>query len=119
MKKTTQAVRGILFVAAVILAFYAGGALKEKEERDSRQRRCQTLLSFAVDKLDSQDLSEQGVREALLSDLYAAYEYCDKPQLAAEIHAVWNALVFDSAEDESALSSQLEILSEAINADSP
>ena len=44
MKKTTQAVLGILFVAAVILAFYAGGALKEKEEWDSRQRRCQTLL---------------------------------------------------------------------------
>lgn len=52
--------------------------------------------------------------EALISDLYAAYEYCDAPNLAAEIHTIWNTLLFNPIEDENALSMQLKTLSDAM-----
>lgn len=117
MKKSTQAVLAMVFAAALLLAFWAGSTLKETEQRNARRQRCQVLLSFAVDKLDNQDLSEQGIKEALVSDLYAAYEYCDSPELAAEIHRVWNTLVFDSLEDTNSLSAYLKTLSDALNAE--
>ena len=50
----------------------------------------------------------------MISDLYAAYEYCDTPNLAAEIHTIWNTLLFDPIEDENALSMQLKTLSDAM-----
>lgn len=50
----------------------------------------------------------------MISDLYAAYEYCDAPNLAAEIHTIWNTLLFNPIEDENALSMQLKTLSDAM-----
>ncbi len=50
----------------------------------------------------------------MISDLYAAYEYCDTPNLAAEIHTIWNTLLFNPIEDENALSMQLKTLSDAM-----
>lgn len=114
MKNYAKVIIAMIFAAAIPLAFYAGSTLKEKEVHHDRRQRCQTLLSFAVDKLDNQGLSEQGVREALISDLYAAYEYCDTPNLAAEIHTIWNTLLFNPIEDENALSMQLKTLSDAM-----
>ena len=46
----------------------------------------------------------------MISDLYAAYEYCDAPNLAAEIHTIWNTLLFNPIEDDNALSMQLKTL---------
>ncbi len=52
--------------------------------------------------------------EALFSDLYAAYEYCDAPNLAAEIHTIWNTLLFNPFENLIARSMQLKNVSDAM-----
>ncbi len=52
--------------------------------------------------------------EALISYLYAAYEYCETPNLAAEIHTIWTTLLFNPIEDDNARSMQLKTLSDAM-----
>ena len=57
-------------------------------------------------------ISILGIGFSLLN--YAAYEYCDTPNLAAEIHTIWNTLLFNPIEDDNALSMQLKTLSDAM-----
>ena len=72
--------------------------MKEKEYMESREQRCQRLMLFAIDKVENHDLSESGVREALISDLYAAHELCDNPELDAQLNNLWNNLIYRSDE---------------------
>ncbi len=50
----------------------------------------------------------------MISDLYAAYEYCDAPIWLRRLHTIWNTLLFNPIEDENALSMQLKTLSDAM-----
>lgn len=38
---------------------------------------------------------DEDTMEALISNVYAAYEYCDDPYMASALHDLWNALIFD------------------------
>lgn len=38
---------------------------------------------------------DEDTMEALISNIYAAYEYCDDPDMASALHDLWNALIFD------------------------
>lgn len=82
------------FVAAIAISFFAGVKTKEKMEQEYRAQQCRTLLSFAIDKTANQDLSDPDVVEALCSNVYAAYQFCDTPALADQLHTIWNHLVF-------------------------
>lgn len=55
------------------------------------------MIVFAIDKLD--DIKTQydpDVMEALISNVYAAYEYSNNGELSSALHDLWNALIFDS-----------------------
>ena len=39
-------------------------------------------------------MSDQDVMEALISNVYAAYEYCDEQYPAEVLHDLWNELIF-------------------------
>jgi len=95
MKMRTRLLIGMVFVACVAASFFVGSHLKEQEYSNQRMQRCNTLISFAIDKAENMDLSDRDTMEALISNVYAAYEYCDKPELAKQLHDLWNTLVFE------------------------
>lgn len=99
MKKRRKIVLVVVFLAAMLLAFAAGGAVQgavqEKESAAMRKQQCQSFLSFALDKVEHQDLSEREIREGLISNVYAASWSCDSPALAKQLHDLWNALIFE------------------------
>lgn len=95
MQKCKKLIIPIAF-CAVICSFLCGRYSKEQEYTASRLQQCQTLISFAVEKVDNKDIADQGVMKALISNIYAAYELCDDPILADELHNLWNELIFES-----------------------
>ena len=89
--------RIVLFVSVVIaigVSFFVGKYVREKEYMESREQRCQRLIVFAIDKVENWDLTEDGVLEAFISDIYAAHEFCDNPELAAQLNDLWNSLIY-------------------------
>ena len=84
--------------AAVVLAvggFSAGRYVADQENMQTQQQRCRMLIGFAVDKAESEDLSNPDTMEALISNVYAAYYYCDEPAAAEQLHDLWNTLIFE------------------------
>ena len=93
MKKAAAAV---IFIAAVCISFFAGQYLSGKKQTKARAEKCHTMMTFAVDKLDEMSGGyDEDTMEALISNVYAAYEYCDDPHMASALHDLWNALIFD------------------------
>ena len=85
-------------LAAIILAvggFSAGRYAENQENMQTRQQRCRMLIGFAVDKAESEDLRDPDTMEALISNVYAAYHYCDEPAAAEQLHDLWNTLIFE------------------------
>ena len=68
------------------------------QQRNSAVRieRCCTLILFAIDKAENGDLADQGTMKALISNVYAAYQFCDDTTLANQLHDLWNFLIFES-----------------------
>lgn len=122
MKKKRKIVLVVAFLAAVLLAFAAGGAVQgsvqEKESAAMRNQQCQSFLSFALDKVEHQDLSEREIREALISNVYAASWFCDSPALAQQLHDLWNALIFEEgcATNTEQLATELNTILDALRA---
>ena len=93
MKKAAAAV---IFIAAVCISFFAGQYLSGKKQTKARAEKCHTMMTFAVDKLDEMSGGyDEDTMEAMISNVYAAYEYCDDPHMASALHDLWNALIFD------------------------
>lgn len=93
MKKAAAAV---IFIAAVCISFFAGQYLSGKKQTKARAEKCHTMMTFAVDKLDEMSGGyDEDTMEALISNIYAAYEYCDDPHMASALHDLWNAIIFD------------------------
>ena len=95
MKNKKTMLYSILIIGVVIVSFFAGTYVKEQEYSNSRVQRCKTLISFALDKVENGDISDQDTMEALISNIYAAYEVCDDPGLKSQLHDLWNVLIFD------------------------
>lgn len=96
MKKTTKVVVAVAFLVAIGVSFFAGSHMKQQEYFNDRLQHCHSLISLAVDKVENEDISDQDVLEALISNVYAAYEFCDKSDLSEQLHDLWNTLIFDS-----------------------
>lgn len=96
MKNARKILIVILVLLSLAATFWAGSYWKEQEYKDSRNQRCARLILFAIDKAENHDLTDNGVREALLSDLYAAHEFCDDPAISAQLNNLWNTLIYRS-----------------------
>lgn len=108
-------------ISAIILSFFAGSYVKEQEHNANRMQRCATLITFAMDKLESGDLSDPGTMKALISNVYAAYHFYDDSILAQQLHDLWNYLIFESSspEDTQAVAShELQDILRAMKAES-
>ena len=87
---------GIAFIVLMVVAFLVGSFMREQEYTRDRKEHCVTLVSFALNKLENEDISDQNVMEAMISNVYAAYQFCDDPILAMQLHDLWNALIRES-----------------------
>lgn len=95
MKTTSKLLVSIALIVTMLASFFAGKYLSELENRNTRTARCSTLIGFAIDKAENEDLSDQGTMRALISNVYAAYQFCDDTKSASQLHDLWNFLVFE------------------------
>ena len=96
MKKTNKIVTAVLIISLMVTSFFLGSYLTKQKSIDSRTARCCTLITFAIDKAENGDLTDDGVMKGLISNVYAAYQYCDEPINANRLHDLWNYLIFES-----------------------
>ena len=117
MKKTIKIVTFVAFLIAIGVSFFIGRQTERKEYLDNRLQNCHTLISFAIDKVENQDISDPDTMEALISNVYAAYQFCDQPHLSEQLYDLWNTLIFDGNRyigQEDMLVAQLRSIAETI-----
>lgn len=95
MKRLTKIVLGACLIISMVISYIVGNQMKEHEMRRNRLQQCNTLISFAIDKAENHDLADQDIMEALISNVYAAYQFCDDSAAAAQLHELWNGLIFE------------------------
>lgn len=120
MRKASRMVIAILMIVVALLSFLAGNYVAGQKNEQARTERCKTLILFAIEKAENGDLSDQGVMRGLISNVYAAYQFCDDSKSANQLHSLWNSLIFEidehsETEKESVLLELNEIL-RAVNA---
>lgn len=96
MKTNRKLLFSIALIVIMIASFFAGSYITEKENSENRIEHCGTLIEFAIDKAENEDLADQGVMRALISNVYAAYQFCDDSKSANQLHDLWNYLIFES-----------------------
>ena len=89
----------ILIIIVMVASFFAGRNVTQVENSNTRSERCCTLIGFAIDKAENEDLADQGIMRALISNVYAAYQFCDNSVVANQLHDLWNYLVFGNDDD--------------------
>lgn len=121
MKKAIKAMIFVAFLIAIGVSFFIGSHTKQQEYLDNRLQNCHTLISFAIDKAENQDISDPNIMKALISNVYAAYQFCDQPYLSEQLYDLWNSLIFDGNRyigQEDALVAQLRNIAETIRLES-
>ena len=112
MKRNRKILLGILIIALLIASFFAGRYMTELRNSRVRAERCRTLIVFAIDKVENGDLTDQGTMRALISNVYAAYQFCDDTISADQLHDLWNYLIF---EGDSNIDATKEIILQELN----
>ena len=95
MKKKGKVLIAAMILVCMAASFWMGSYVQKRENRESRVQRCAALISFALAKTENEDISDPGVMKALISNVYAAYWFCDEPKAASQLHDLWNMLIFE------------------------
>ena len=96
MKMSKKGFLSVILIVLIVASFFAGKYVTQVEITNARSGRCSTLIGFAIDKAENGDLADQGTMEALISNVYAAYQFCDDSVVANQLHDLWNFLIFES-----------------------
>lgn len=96
MKTGKRIFISVILIISMVASFFAGRYATKAENSNTRSERCCTLIGFAIDKAENEDLADQGIMRALISNVYAAYQFCDNSVVANQLHDLWNYLVFES-----------------------
>ena len=99
MKKSKKAIFSVILIIAVAASFFVGKYVAQAENTYTRNARCCTFIGFAIDKAENGDLSDEGTMDALISNVYAAYQFCDDSKSANQLHDLWNFLIRSSGEN--------------------
>lgn len=86
----------IIIIIIMVISFIAGRYVTQVGNANVRSERCCTLIGFAIDKAENGDLADQGTMRAVISNVYAAYQFCDDSKVASQLHDLWNFLIFES-----------------------
>lgn len=111
MKKSGTVLVIVFFIAGVVLSFFAGNYISNKENMEERTQICRKYISFAIDTVQDKGLALEGASEFIVSNLWVAHEYCDNPEISAELSNLWNTLVYEGnmyVAQEDKLAMQLE-----------
>ena len=111
MKKLEAGLITVLFIAAVVLSFLAGGSMRDKEHREERAASFDKYISAAIDTVEDKGIFLEGAADATASSLWVAHELCDDPEISAELSNLWNTLVYEKeifAGREAVLAAQLK-----------
>lgn len=111
--KKSKIVIAILIIALMVASFFIGSYVTEQKNSNARIERCSTLIKFAIDKAENGDLTDPGTMRGLISNVYAAYQFCDNNKSANQLHDLWNYLIFDA---DSNIDSAKEITLRELNA---
>lgn len=85
-----------VFVVSVCMSFWAGNYFRCREESERRKQQCNTMIAFSVNKLENlKKQYDADTMEALISNIYAAYEYSPSGELSSALHELWNTLIFN------------------------
>ena len=95
MKMNRKAFFIVILMISIVASFLVGKHVTQAENTDARKARCCTLVGFAIDKAENGDLADQGTMDALISNVYAAYQFCDDSKVASQLHNLWNLLIFE------------------------
>ena len=96
MKTSKKVIISIMLIGAIVISFFAGRYVTQEENTNTRKEQCSTLIGYAIDKTENGDLADQGTMRALISNVYAAYQFCDHAVVANQLHDLWNFLIFES-----------------------
>ena len=86
----------IILIAIIAASFFVGKYVAQEENTNARSERCGTLIGFAIEKAENGDLADQGTMRALISNVYAAYQFSDNSEVTSQLHDLWNFLIFES-----------------------
>ena len=96
MKKRRKIVIAAVLIVLIVTSFFIGSYVTEQKNSDARSERCKALIMFAIDKAENGSLSDKGTMRGLISNVYAAYQFCDDSKSANQLHDLWNYLIFES-----------------------
>ena len=117
MKTSKKVFISVILIIVIVASFFVGRNVTQAENSNTRSERCCTLIGFAIDKAENGDLTDQRVMRALISNVYAAYQFCDDSVVANQLHDLWNFLIFESDGDlESVKEIALKELNDALRA---
>ena len=95
MKRLSKVLVIVLFIAGILLSFFVGSYMSNKEHQKERIQNCHKHISLAIDTVEEKGLALEGASEAIASNLWVAHESCDNPELLAELSNLWNILVYE------------------------
>ena len=98
MKNKNNGLFIIILIFAIVASYFAGSYTAEQKYKQMREQRCDMMISFAISKLEKDALTDQDTIEALASNIYAAYQFCDDSNLTGQLHDIWNTLMFRESE---------------------
>ena len=64
MKKYSKFVVGIVLIVFIAISYFIGGHITEQKFSTERTARCGTLVTFAIDKAENEDLHRPGSHES-------------------------------------------------------
>ena len=84
----------VVCVLLVVLAYFAGRYNEKQNCLEDKKEQCCEYIAYAIDIVETRDLKENGVREVLLSYVFAAHERCNDPKLSAELNNIYFTLIY-------------------------
>ncbi|TJX60763.1 hypothetical protein E8P77_19610 [Soehngenia saccharolytica] len=85
-----------VLIISIFISFLTGFYVGHHNDLKDRAIRRETLISFAINKLEDLKVSNnENVLEALTSNIYAAIQFTDDERLSSALTELWNALIFN------------------------
>ena len=84
MKKFSTVLIIVLFVAGVVLAFFAGDYMSNKAHMENRAEEFNKYISLAIDTVEDKGLAIEGATETIASNIWVAHAVPSSKMLRAE-----------------------------------
>ena len=83
MKRIGTALTIVFIIAGFAISFFIGHYVSDKSHTESRAAQFDKCLSI------------DGAPEAIASNIWVAHEFCDSPEISAELSNLWNTIVYE------------------------